>query len=764
MKNGCILYLAIFILIGLIASACGGGGGGGGDGGGGGGGGGSTSPTFTISGKVKTSDGSALSGATINLTGATTAYRTTGNDGTYSFTGLKNGSYTLTPSLTGHTFSPANRQVTVNSANVTGQDFTGIKPPIVHASSLTVEVLGIAPSTVNGSITATDPQSLPLSYSITASPTLGTASITSSTGAFTYSIAGHTQATSDSFKVTVSNGYTQSTAQVNVQLASDPLLQNQWHIQNVGQDAFASVLPVAGNDMKVTGAWTAGHSGKGIKVGVVDSGLETAHEDLAANVDVGNSFNFVTGLNDPSRDTDDPGFDHGTAVAGIISAQAFNGKGGRGVAYNARLRGYNLLASFSIANMAKSLGSDPISADNDLFNASFSYGAPPALPTFSSAFQAITSNTLTLRNGLGAAIVNAAGNDFEDWQSLPESGLCIAANMYGVSCGDPATDERRGGYVPIIVGSIDADGKHSSYSSTGSSLWISAPGGEYGFNSTYVSNTNNFAPAIITTSRTRCSNSMYPFAVNPLDSLGANSFAQDCQYTALMNGTSAATPNVAGVVAMMLEANPNLSVRDLKYILAKTAQKVDASFSGVSATDIIPDSTVVLEQGWVTNKAGWSFSNRYGFGAVDASAAIAMAETYTNYLPSVQSSNRSFLAAPPAIIAPLSPMGSSAVIPVAESFNTVEFVVVFLSIASTPGLMCNQVELKSPSGTKSILMHAANGFSNVSVINSRFLSNAFYGEPVNGDWRLTFYDFCGIFGSPTQLSTIFPQVLAVIGH
>ena len=615
-------------------------------------------------------------------------------------------------------------------------------PPVVQSSSAAVNVLGVAASAVTGSVSAIDPQGLPLAFSIKTTPQFGTASVTSGTGVFTYTIAGHTQAASDSFTVTVSNGQTQSTAQVNVQLKADPLLQNQWHIQNVGQDAFSSTLPFAGNDMNVTGAWTTGYSGNGMKVGVVDTGLESAHEDLAANVDVGNSFNFLTGLNDPSQAAGNPGFDHGTAVAGIIGAAAFNGHGGRGVAFNARLRGYNFLApgATTLANMAKSLGGDAISRDNDLFNVSFG-AVPTALPSFSGAFQAIAVNSLTLRSGLGAAIVNAAGNDFEDWGSSPNTGWCKYANEFGVSCGDPATDERRGGYVPIIVGAIGADGKHSSYSNTGSSLWISAPGGEYGLNAAYTTGPN-FDPAIVTTSRTGCANSNYPTAVNPLDSMGANSFALDCQYTATMNGTSSATPNVAGVAAMMLEANPNLSVRDLKYILAKTAKKVDAGFPGISSTTILPGATVVLEQGWVPNSAGWSFSNRYGFGAVDAAAAVAMAKSYTAYLPAVQEGSfHPFLAPPPATITPSSATGNAIVFTVAESFNTVEFAVVFLNIASTPGLHCNQVELASPSGTKSILMHAANGFTNVSVVNSRFLSNAFYGEPVNGDWTLTFFDF-----------------------
>ena len=76
------------------------------------------------------------------------------------------------------------------------------QPPIVQSSSVAVNVLGVAASAVAGSVSASDPQSLPLAYSIKTTPQYGTASITSSTGAFTYTITGHTQAASDSFTVT----------------------------------------------------------------------------------------------------------------------------------------------------------------------------------------------------------------------------------------------------------------------------------------------------------------------------------------------------------------------------------------------------------------------------------------------------------------------------------------------------------------------------------------------------------------------------------
>jgi subtilisin family serine protease len=83
---------------------------------------GTSTPTYTISGSVTTSAGAGISGVTVSA-GAVTA--TTNSSGAYTLSGLSNGTYTLTPSLSGYSFSPTSRSVTVNSANVTGQDFTG---------------------------------------------------------------------------------------------------------------------------------------------------------------------------------------------------------------------------------------------------------------------------------------------------------------------------------------------------------------------------------------------------------------------------------------------------------------------------------------------------------------------------------------------------------------------------------------------------------------------------------------------------------------
>ena len=652
---------------------------------------------------------------------------------------------------------------TVTNAGVNVTVSCTTAPPTVQSSTYSLNVLGIAPSSGSATVTASDQSKLALTYSISQQPSEGSVTINSATGSFVYKIDGHPSSPmvqKTSFIVKAANSYAFGLGTITINLNSDPLLPNQWHLQNTGQDAFATNRPVAGNDMNLAGAWLAGYSGKGVKVGVVDTGLEAAHEDLAANVDLTHSRNFLTGGNDPTPSA--VGIDHGTMVAGIIGAVAFNGKGGRGVAYSATLRGYNLLANSSVANMAASLGSSTASADNDLFNLSFEQ-SQPALPPFSGVYQSITNAALGLRGGFGASFVNAAGNDFKSIQNGSASNCTNYANLYGVSCGDTAGDERRGGYYPLIVAALSANGKHAPYSTTGSSVWISAPAGDYGLNSAYWTGASDYDPAIVTTSRTGCANAEN--YANPLDSKGASSLAADCQYTAMMNGTSAATPNVAGVVALMLEANKNLSWRDIKYILAKTAKPVDATFGGVTSSTILPGSTVTLEQGWITNAAGYNFSNRYGFGALDAAAAVAMAKTYTSYLPAlVDSSNYTFLPSTPALIPSASATGSRVTWNVTESFKSVEFVVLFVNIASTPGIQCNQIELTSPSGTKSILLHAATGYTNTAIANTRFESNAFYGEAPNGTWSLRFIDLCPLSATRTTLSSASPQLLSFAGH
>lgn len=102
------------------------------------GGGSSTPVTYGVSGTV-TLSGAALAGVTVTLTDGTTATTdTTDASGNYSFTGLANGSYTVTPSKTGNAFNPSSLAVSVSGANVTGTNFTAITAATTYSISGTV--------------------------------------------------------------------------------------------------------------------------------------------------------------------------------------------------------------------------------------------------------------------------------------------------------------------------------------------------------------------------------------------------------------------------------------------------------------------------------------------------------------------------------------------------------------------------------------------------------------------------------------------------
>jgi hypothetical protein len=79
-----------------------------------------TVPTFRISGAVS---GVVASGVIVRLSGASSVAVATDPTGAYSFDGLVNGTFTVTPSLAGYTFAPPSRSVTLDGTNVTGQDF-----------------------------------------------------------------------------------------------------------------------------------------------------------------------------------------------------------------------------------------------------------------------------------------------------------------------------------------------------------------------------------------------------------------------------------------------------------------------------------------------------------------------------------------------------------------------------------------------------------------------------------------------------------------
>ena len=134
---------------------------------------------------------------------------------------------------------------------------------------------------------------------------------------------------------------------------------------------------------------------------------------------------------------------------------------------------------------------------------------------------------------------------------------------------DNSNYDGRANYRGVMaVAAVNDQGVQSSYSESGANLWVAAPGGEFCV-STSMPSPRQIVPGFgpqygngVTTGDCTTPTTGNP---NPED------------YTKCMNGTSSATPDVAGVVALMLAANPNLTWRDVRIILAETARKNDAT-------------------------------------------------------------------------------------------------------------------------------------------------------------------------------------------
>ena len=197
--RACISIIAVLATVSVL-SACGGGGGGGGN---------SNLPpiTYSIMGIVS----GAPQGTTVTLSGTANATTTTNAIGYYQFTGLSNGSYTVTPSMTGYLFNPASKPVTISSANAGNIDFA-----VTNAYNIT--------GTISGA-----PQGVTVTLSGAGTATTTTNSI----GYYEF-----TGLLNGSYTVTPTMpGYTLSPASQSVSISSS----------NAGNTNFAVVFGIAGN-------------------------------------------------------------------------------------------------------------------------------------------------------------------------------------------------------------------------------------------------------------------------------------------------------------------------------------------------------------------------------------------------------------------------------------------------------------------------------------------------------------------------------------
>ena len=432
---------------------------------------------------------------------------------------------------------------------------------------------------------------------------------------------------------------------------------------------------------------------------------------------------------------------HGTSIGGIIAAEGWNNKGVRGIAPEASIFGANYLANGAGSVEAAALGvTYPGGVTADIYNMSYgrSFTTTYSLENFmdSTAEQKFINGVTNLRDGKGALYVHAAGNEY----AINSNDSCGTGKL--LSCAESTLDQRSQSPYVISVGALSANGVKTSYSTPGSATWVSGFGGEGGYNSTLYPGENGLgdAPAIMTVDRSSCSlgysrtgstnaHGKNTFNLAGQDFTDQTTLNSNCNYNSHFNGTSAAAPTVAGVIALILEANPSLGWRDVKHILATTSDKVDPSNS-------ITLNGITLYS-WVQNTAGHDFHNWYGFGKINAAAAVAAAQVYTagslgSFITSGYEGSGTINASIP------DSLGSTITLPVSApdgSNGVVEYVRVNLrfshSAQNTLGF-----RLRSPDGTTHNIVQPATNINDPSAVLFDIGVAGFYGETMEGTWTL----------------------------
>jgi len=454
----------------------------------------------------------------------------------------------------------------------------------------------------------------------------------------------------------------------------------QWHLKNTIN---------AGRDARVEGAWSAGWTGSGVTIGIVDDGLQRTHADLLANYSAALSYDF--GGNDPDPSPAYADDWHGTSVAGVAAARGGNGIGVTGAAPLATLAG--LRVDFAVGTTAMFIDatkylSSGTNTSIKVKNHSYGYRSPYVVDTAESA-------AFTTSAAAGTVHLVSAGNDRGDVGQDANKKMMQA---------NPSV---------ICVAAMGSDGTWSNYSNFGANVFVTAP-------SSSNKGTNN-ATGVTTTDVT---------GTNGYNT--ADDTFPDTNYTSRFGGTSSSAPLVSGVMALVKEAQPALDARFAKHLLARTSDVVDAGDATVEGGG----DGASAGSAWKTNAAGFTFNMNYGFGLVDATDLVQQSQLYSGV-----TALQTFSTGAVAVNAPIpdnSLVGVTRTAEVTGLTRPLEEVLVSLNATHTyRGDL--EAYLTSPQGTTSRLM-LWELYDSSSNLDWTFTSNAFWGESGVGTWSLNLRD------------------------
>ncbi|XP_055759371.1 PC3-like endoprotease variant B [Salvelinus fontinalis] len=464
---------------------------------------------------------------------------------------------------------------------------------------------------------------------------------------------------------------------------NDPLWPMQWELFNHGQYSASHF------DLNVMPVWSRNITGNGVVVSIVDDGVDHTNMDLKRNFEAFASFDLrgSHGLSHDPMPLRDEENGHGTRCAGEVAMEANNSYCGVGIAFNARVGGIRLLDG----TVTDSMEATSLTFNNDFIDVYVCCWGPRDDGQEMAGPGTLTQKALRLgtqkgRGGKGSIFVWASGN----------------GGLVNDHCG---ADGYVNSVYSIAIGAVTHMGKPAFFGEP--------------------------CPAVMAVTLTGAS------LGNTLPLVTVSNLGDGC--VTHFAGTSSAAPIAAGILALVLEANPDLTWRDMQHLIAMTAK--------------VPDPK---EPGWSVNGAGYHIHDRYGFGVLDAGLMVQQALQFQAVTPQRKCTQEVTLD-PIRIL----PSGGEVSVNIQSAdclgtdaeVNTLEHVQVKVSLSS----VCRgdlSIALVSPAGTVSLLLATrSNDDSAAGLRNWTLMSVQSWGEHPHGVWTLKVTDNKGTVGRCVRVSS-----------